>query len=191
LRKRVGSAIELKVAARIPSRAETDLAEHNEILRILADTASDFINLPIEEVQPAIQHPLEDVAQRVGADRAYIFEYDYRRQLFKNTFEWCASGITAQIDNLQDIPFAGTEMAMALHQRGEPFIEKDVPGMPGCVMRDLLLPQAIKSSITIPLMDRLHCEGFIGFDFVRTNHRFTPRETNLLLLGIPSSAPTT
>jgi len=171
----------LKAAAKIPSEVETDLAENNEILRILADTASDFINLPIEEVEPAIQHALEDVAQRVGADRAYIFDYDFQELLFDNTFEWCAPGITPQIDNLRNIPFAGTESVIELHRRGEPFIEEDVPGMPQCTMRDMLLPQEIKSIITIPLANHLDCVGFIGFDFVRAHHRFRPRETNLLL----------
>jgi PAS domain S-box-containing protein len=160
--------------------AEQDLVKYSDFLSILAETASDFINLPIEEVETAIQRALRNVAEKVGADRAYIFEYDFEKKVSSNTFEWCSQGISSEIDNLQNIPMTGSEWATELHLKGMAFIEEDVPGMRHGVMRDLLLSQNIKSIITIPLMNPSQCEGFIGFDFVRSHHRFTERESNLL-----------
>ncbi|MFR3345190.1 MAG: hypothetical protein ACLTS6_15010 [Anaerobutyricum sp.] len=48
---------------------------------------------------------LKSVGKYTAADRAYIFEWNSeKKESFKNTFEWCASGIEPQIQNLQEVP---------------------------------------------------------------------------------------
>ena len=48
---------------------------------------------------------LKSVGKYTAADRAYIFEWSSeKKESFKNTFEWCASGIEPQIQNLQKVP---------------------------------------------------------------------------------------
>lgn len=48
---------------------------------------------------------LKSVGKYTAADRAYIFEWNLEKmESFKNTFEWCASGIEPQIQNLQEVP---------------------------------------------------------------------------------------
>lgn len=46
---------------------------------------------------------LEELGAYYDGDRAYIFELDKERTHASNTFEWCAEGISAELDNLQNI----------------------------------------------------------------------------------------
>ena len=52
---------------------------------------------------------LQDIGGYYDADRAYIFEAHTDRKVFNNTFEWCREGVSAEIDNLQNIPIDGME----------------------------------------------------------------------------------
>ena len=55
----------------------------------------------LDDMTPSI---LKSVGKYTAADRAYIFEWNSeKKERFKNTFEWCASGIEPQIQNLQGI----------------------------------------------------------------------------------------
>ena len=60
-----------------------------------------YTHLDVYKRQPSI---LKSVGKYTAADRAYIFEWNSeKKESFKNTFEWCASGIEPQIQNLQGI----------------------------------------------------------------------------------------
>ena len=47
---------------------------------------------------------LEYVAKHFKADRAYVFESDLEKKVFNNTYEWVRTGMSAEIDNLQNKP---------------------------------------------------------------------------------------
>ncbi len=52
----------------------------------------------------SINAVLKFLCQKYGADRSYIFETLDDGKSFSNTFEWCKEGISAEIDNLQELP---------------------------------------------------------------------------------------
>ncbi|MFR8999326.1 MAG: hypothetical protein ACLVIY_01745 [Anaerobutyricum soehngenii] len=41
--------------------------------------------------------------KHIGSDRIYIFEDDEEHHVTNNTYEWCAEGITPQIEHLQGV----------------------------------------------------------------------------------------
>ena len=51
------------------------------------------------------KNTLEVLGNYGNADRTYLFETVHTPEIFTNTYEWCADGITAQRDNLQDVKF--------------------------------------------------------------------------------------
>ncbi|RUO24942.1 histidine kinase, partial [Aliidiomarina sanyensis] len=79
-------------------QVDADISTENLLIKI----ATEYLNLPIERAEEAIQPSLQEMAQFVGADRAYIFRYDLDVMQCSNTHEWCAEGITPEIDNLQN-----------------------------------------------------------------------------------------
>lgn len=73
----------------------------DEILHKISSMSQAENEKQLDDITPSI---LKSVGKYTAADRAYIFEWSSEKESFKNTFEWCASGIEPQIQNLQKVP---------------------------------------------------------------------------------------
>ena len=147
---------------------------------ILLELSTDFINLPLDEIDYNINKALEKMAKSVNADRAYIFEYDYELQTTTNTYEWCATEIIPQINELQNISINSIFGWPEIHARGEYILIQDVSALEEGPLRDLLFPQQIISLVTFPLFENSKCSGFVGFDAVKAKHIFSTSEIGIL-----------
>ena len=163
-------------------QAEEALVQQSFLQKILMDIATTYINLPLEEVDHAIQTALKDLGDFVEADRAYIFDYNFDAGICTNTFEWCRDGVSPQIDVLQAVPLSELPDWVATHSRGDAVYYPDVAALPPGGVRDILEPQQIKSLLTIPLAHGNDCLGFVGFDSVRSHHAYSDKERTLLSL---------
>ncbi len=149
--------------------------------KILMDISSKYINLPLHELEPAINVSLKQMGEFVGADRVYIFDYHFEQEVCTNTYEWCREGITPEIENLQAVPLEVLKDWVNTHVKGLPMYIPDVFSLPESNgTRQVLEPQGIKSLLAVPLMNGDQCIGFVGFDSVRNWHRYTQREITLL-----------
>ncbi|HLW08220.1 MAG TPA: GAF domain-containing sensor histidine kinase, partial [Marinilabiliaceae bacterium] len=150
-------------------------------LTLLANMAKSFINIPLSNISKEIDKALGTMGEFVNADRAYIFEYDWERQICINTYEWCNSGITPEIENLQEVSLSDITWWVDAHTKGEKIIISDVSSLSkDNIIRQILEPQGVKSLFTLPLMQSGKCIGFIGFDSVREYHHYTQREEVIL-----------
>lgn len=148
--------------------AQDEIEKLANLQNLLMRMASNYINLKIEDIVEGISQSLREIGTYAEADRAYIFDYDWEKNTCSNTYEWCAEGISREIDNLQDIPVIYMPDWTDAHKKGEPLIIPDVYGLSkDNKVRQILEPQRIKSLITIPVMQKNECRGFIGFDFVK------------------------
>ena len=84
------------------SSRSTDWYLSGNILRILKEI--DKVENR-ESIGTGNQKLLEVLGNYGNADRTYLFETVHTPEIFTNTYEWCADGITAQRDNLQDVKF--------------------------------------------------------------------------------------
>jgi len=121
----------------------------------------------------AISSFLEMVSRFYCADRAYIFEFNLEKQTLSNTFEWCAEGVTQEIDKLQDIPLSVVDDWMTkFHADGEFFISSiDTDLNPDSIDYKLLAAQQIDSLMAAPLYYNGVITGFIGVDNPEANLR--------------------
>lgn len=161
-------------------QASETLHRHLLLQQLLLEITSTFLTLPQEKTQEAMSVSLKRVAEFVGADRAFIFDYDFENDVACNTYEWCAEGIAPQIDELRILPLDAISDAVSLHCEGEVHYIPDVFSLPPGEMRDILEPQGIKSLLTVPAMFGGKCAGCIGFDFVRAYHRHSEKEILIL-----------
>lgn len=161
-------------------KAEEQLKFHSKFQDVLMNISTRYINIPVQNVEKDINSALCEIGEFVEADRSYIFDYDFRRQVCINTYEWCREGIEPQIDNLQAVPLSEIPYWVDAHVKGEPMYIPDVYALPDNGLRAILEPQQIKSLITVPMMYQGKCIGFIGFDSVRFYHTYTNREKVLL-----------
>ena len=161
--------------------AQEEIRKLANLQNLLIKMASNYINLRIDEMEEGVKQSLMEMGLFAGADRAYIFNYNWEKNTCTNTYEWCAEGISKEIENLQNVSLAELPEWAATHKQGKPLIvpdifllDKDNP------TRKMLEPQGIKSMITIPVMVKSVCHGFIGFDFVKRYHLINENENTLL-----------
>lgn len=152
-----------------------------QLKELLISISNTYINAPIDYFDDTINHSLLEMGEFVNADRSYIFDYDWERNVCINTYEWCAEGISAQIDNLQDVPLSYLPFWVETHKNNLPMyvdnvLELDIESG----LRQIIEPQGIKSLLTIPMMNDGECVGFVGFDSVKEIHKYSDKEKVLL-----------
>jgi PAS domain S-box-containing protein len=148
---------------------------------LLMQMATDYINLNHEEMESKIESSLKLLGEFVGADRAYIFEYDWQSYTYSNSFEWCAPEVPSVKASYQQQPMDILEDWLKSHRHGVSveITDSSFSGVsPGIAQS--LQEQQIKSLLTIPIMDHRQCLGFVGFDSVKAPKQFSSAEKNLL-----------
>ncbi|EAT59663.1 PAS:Response regulator receiver:GAF:ATP-binding region, ATPase-like:Histidine kinase A-like [Chlorobium ferrooxidans DSM 13031] len=162
-------------------KIEEELKRRSAFQLVLMDLAIGFINKPIEDLDNSIKSALALVGEFARVDRVYLFSYDFENRSMSNTHEWCAPGINAEIQNLQNLPTAAMPELVASHRQGRVVHIPDVKEMPEeSAFRALLEPQGIQSLITIPLNYGEQCFGFVGFDAVRSLKIWADDDLSLL-----------
>lgn len=157
-------------------------ARLNDFVLLLFRLASRFINLPVQQMDEAIDAALKDMGVFVGADRAYLFAYDPQAGTATNTHEWCADGIVPQKPQWQDVPIGKLSDSHQMHLRGEKILVPDAQALPACALRDVLQAMDIRGLLTLPLMNGEDCLGFVGLDSVHQARAYGSEEITLLEL---------
>jgi PAS domain S-box-containing protein len=162
-------------------QAERELDRLSVIQRALMELATEFVNVPLERQDAAINESLETMGRLIHADRAYLFSYDFEAGVMSNTHEWCKEGITPEIGKLRSVPPELFGDWVSLHQRGECIRIHSMEALPPeSEFWQILAPQGIQSLISIPLLRDGVCFGFVGFDAVQHEHHWKEDEVGLL-----------
>lgn len=99
----------------------------------------------------AIYNLLGIICNYFQADRSYIFDINYDRQIVTNTYEYAAEGVSQQIDNLQEVPLFIIDVWMDRFQKGEVYYIADAEQEKGYPTYEMLVEQNIKRLLTVPL----------------------------------------
>lgn len=161
---------------------EADHERLNDLVLLLFRLASRFINLPLQQMDDAVNTALGDMGRAVRADRAYLFSYDQGAGTASNTHEWCAEGIAAQIADMQNVPVQSLQQWHQMHLQGQRVEVADVLALPESALKDFLKVQGLRGLLTLPLMDGTSCLGFVGLDLVHEARKFAQEEISLLEL---------
>lgn len=165
------------------SLSEEKLAYEESFRNLLLNIASKFIEIKLEKIPEIIQESLEKMGQFVGADRVYVFEYNFTQFTCSNSYEWCNKDINPEIENLQNIPIEAISSFYNKQENGEIISIYDVSKLNNeDELKQFLEPQEIQSIIIIPLKDSNNLFGFVGFDYVKKLHQTSKEEQQLLSL---------
>ena len=138
-----------------------DLAEC--IVRLNAAIAE---TMCADDPETRIDTFLKRLGESLCADRAYLFEINARGN-YDNTREWCAPGVAAYRDELQDVSESayGSDLWDALRSR-ECFAVSDMEAYRAFDprMAALLAGEGIRSLIVAPLVQNGEVSGFCGLD---------------------------
>jgi two-component system sensor histidine kinase/response regulator len=133
----------------------------------------------------AYNHALAPLGEATGAARVYLFE-NHRRPgdgalLVSQRAEWCAPGISPEIDNpaLQGLAYddfvPGWYTALSRGAQVERLADEYDE-----LEAALLVPQGVLSLLVLPLQVDGELTGFIGFDNCTSQRRWSPLEVSLL-----------
>ncbi|MBT3316549.1 GAF domain-containing sensor histidine kinase [bacterium] len=160
------------------------LKKHMEFEELVKHVFSGFINLDNSEIDNEINHALETIGSFAEVDRSYVFSADEENRLISNTHEWCAEGVTPEIDKLQNLPAASAPYCTKQLFNHKIVLIKSVKDLPpeAQVDREMLEHQGIKSLVLVPMTIDAKMTGFIGFDWVK--NKIVWDETHIPLLRI-------
>jgi PAS domain S-box-containing protein len=147
-------------------QAEQNLRYRLTLEEALARVSSDLAQVDPDHLDPALDRSLEAIGSAVTADRSYLFLVDQTTASFSNTHEWCAPGVLAQQDDLQELPITDFQAAFDLFTAGEVLhvarpedLNDDmVP------LREVMQRTGIASLINVPVLWDGHLIGIAGFD---------------------------
>ena len=140
----------------------------------IADTLINCITLLAEEkdINKAIDSLLKILSDYFDGDRAYLFEFDYEKQVTNNTYEYAAEGVTKEIDTLQNIPLEVIDTWIKTFEETGTFyissLDKDVDK--DSETYKILEMQNITSLIAVPLIENDVIIGFLGIDNPKINY---------------------
>lgn len=158
-----------------------ELVRRRSLEALLVEIATTYIDVPPDRLDAAVHDTLERLGRFIGADRFYVFRYDWDANTTTNTHEWCAAGISPEIEQLQGVPLAAIPPWTQTHAAGRTMRVDDVAQLPGDdELRIILEPQGVQSLMAVPIMDGEACVGFVGLDAVRKRRDFRDSEERLL-----------
>ena len=132
-----------------------------------------------EAVESCIADILRDILNLYnGKGRVYIFEYDEIYAHHSCIYEVVSEGVSAEIDNLQDMPASESKWWSEQILSGKPIIlntlEQLLEEAPD--EYQILVVQGIKSLMVTPLMTGDRVWGYMGIDLVETYHDWSTED---------------
>ena len=133
-----------------------------------------------KDVDAALSGLLALIGQQTNVSRVYIFENSTDNRFCSNTYEWCNTGISPEMEKLQNVSY-----------------ETDIPGYDRCFdesdifycpdirtlpknFYDILAPQGICSLLQCAIRENGVFRGYIGFDDCRDYRMWTKEQIRLL-----------
>lgn len=155
--------------------------KQERMLEILTGMATTYIGVSLQKIDDAIQSSLKELGEFVGVDYAFLVDYDFEKEIARNTHEWAREGMESQIQDLQEVPLWLNRDWVLAHLEGQSVYIPDVAEIPEEeALSKFLVHRKVKSVVAVPLMDGGECLGFVGFDSVRKPKAFSQFEQHLL-----------
>ncbi|MCM1496176.1 MAG: diguanylate cyclase [Bacteroides sp.] len=143
-------------------KMETEIKNRLESERIVMDCIKMMYSSV--ETDIAINNTLEILGKYLGGERTYIFHVHGKSM--DNTYEWCAEGVSREIDSLQNVPITIIERWIPFFNENECVIIEDVEKIKeeSPAEYETLKPQNIQSLITVPIIEKGKLAGYFGID---------------------------
>lgn len=123
------------------------------------------------DIDVGINNLLATVNGYFQADRTYVFEIDPDRDVLINTFESiCGQEVSAQMDNLQEVPVSVIKVWMQNFRQGRPYYMSDLEQERGQPSYEMLKAQQVWRLLAVPLMKGGAVVGFLGVDNPRAHY---------------------
>lgn len=163
-------------------QAELQLNKKLETEKLLSEISSDFIHTT--DIDASIIESFAKLGAITQASRIYLFMLDAEEGTMSNTHEWCTEGVSAEKDNLQNLPLSIFPWWMKKLYNKEiidiPDVSKMLPEAKA--EQEILDSQNIKSVLVLPVYVANKLKGFVGFDNVLSVCPWSEKDSEFLSL---------
>jgi PAS domain S-box-containing protein len=163
---------------------ELEIANQSLSLRLLYENLLVKVSemaVSVTSIDHFCNSSLAEIGTTIKASRTYIIEYCSITQTLSNTFEWCAEGISAQKQNLQNLPVAQIPWWHNTLKNGDTINYYNIEDIPEQSTREILKAQDIFSILVVPLFINGNYFGHVGFDFCYHRHEWQDMDVELLI----------
>ena len=163
-------------------RRTAELRQRLAFENLISTISADFINRVPGEIDEGINEALEAVGTFMDVDRSYVFLFSEDVRSLHNTHEWCARGISPQIERMKDVPADALRWSNDILLRGEVLHIPSVDDLPpeASDEAEAFRAQDIQSLISVPMVSQGETIGLVGFDAVREARTWTDESIKLL-----------
>ena len=148
------------------SRAQ--LAEKLEIATVLNRCVEKLSGCG-QDVDKATHELLGVINDYFCADRSYVFELDTARDVVVNTHEFVRDGVSAEKDNLREVPMEVISSWMEAFARNGIYFMENVEQVKDTEQYKELKRQSVQSLLAVPLQREKCIIGFLGVDNPRAH----------------------
>ncbi|MGH7164477.1 MAG: sensor histidine kinase [Nitrospiraceae bacterium] len=161
---------------------DTALARHRAFQQLITDLSMQFISLPPARIEETLGSALEAIGRFAGVDRSRAFVFSPDRTRVQITHEWCAEGISSDLDAMQEISVEQYPWAAARILRGEVLRITSLADLPpeAAPEQRLAREQGIRSGLLVPMAVNQRVIGWVACNAVRAPTTWSD-ETVLLL----------
>lgn len=150
---------------------------------LLTNVYTDYINADLSKIDDLIEQSLMQITKLVGADRSFIYAYDFKKETCSNTYEWKTATTISSIKERQNIPLSFIPHFLNKHKKGKAFYARDVDAIKNNdVIKEKLQHFGVKSIITVPKYHNNKLIGFVGFESFSKKHLYTKAEKQLFFV---------
>ena len=150
------------------SSRESKMKERLEIATVLNRCIAELLSE--EEDNTAIFNLLGIICEYFNADRSYIVEINEKKKVFVNTYEYAMSGVTEEMDNLQEVPLEMLDIWMDSFRKNGLYYIPDLEEEKGQPYYETLKMQDITRLLAVPLRREGKIIGFLGVDNPRLHY---------------------
>lgn len=147
---------------------ESKIKERLEIATILNKCIAELISG--EDEDAAISNLLRIISGYFDGDRSYIVQIDEKRNVCTNTYEYAMNGVTAEKDNLQEVPMEMLDIWMDSFRKNGLYYIPDIEEEQGQPYYETLKMQDITRLLAVPLNSDGKIIGFLGVDNPRLHY---------------------
>lgn len=147
---------------------EGKIKERLEIATILNKCIAELISG--EDEDASISNLLRIISGYFDGDRSYIVQIDEKRNVCTNTYEYAMNGVTAEKDNLQEVPMEMLDIWMDSFRKNGLYYIPDIEEEQGQPYYETLKMQDITRLLAVPLNSDGKIIGFLGVDNPRLHY---------------------
>jgi PAS domain S-box-containing protein len=151
--------------------------------KTIAEVSSRFVNVSDGSFNEAVNAVLARLGSLFHVDRSYVFRFSDDLSTMDNTHEWCAVGITPQIDRIKNFPVDTISFWKNSMLKMKPVHIPDIDTLRAeaeAEKREFNL-QGIKSLICLPMANECGVLiGYMGFDTVRRPQIWSENQIRML-----------